>query len=183
MEDKKPEKKIAKRIVIKTPKPQVKKIGVVFVCTGNTCRSPQAEMICKSKLRKRKKASKFAVSSCGVSAYEGEVMSSYAEMVLKAGNVSVTKFASKTLSEKIIAKTDYFVCMTQSHKNAISMLKNVYTIAEISGFTDVSDPYGGTYNEYKEVYDYLDYVMDGVIDFIERDYEKNNPPHEADKKE
>lgn len=56
---------------------------ILFVCTGNTCRSPMAEALCQSLLKKKGLASEYDCSSAGVYAYEGDSASYEAISVLK----------------------------------------------------------------------------------------------------
>ncbi len=60
--------------------------------------------------------------------------------------------------------------MTESHKRALKGLEHpfIYTVAEITGGADVNDPYGGTLEEYRRMFDYLLYAMPEVEEFIRR---------------
>ncbi len=114
---------------------------IVFVCTGNTCRSPMAELILKSKLKEKGMAN-FRVSSAGISANNGSKISKNSALALKTIGIKSYNFKSKLLTENIINKADLVITMTDMHKAVLAEYKNVCTFAEISGLFDVPDPYG-----------------------------------------
>jgi len=150
-------------------KPKNKKISVVFVCTGNTCRSPVAERVFKSFLKKQGRLTEFKVSSVGLAAEVGSPMSRYAQEVLKHIKVSGVSHKAKALTDKMIKPTDYFICMTESHAHYIKAFGNVYTVGAITGAGDVSDPYGGDLESYQKMFEYLCYAMGDILKFIDND--------------
>jgi len=121
---------------------------ILFICTGNTCRSPMAEMIFKS-LQKGIK-----VSSAGLCA-EGGAMADMAVQTLKNNNCKATVFKSKQVNEKMLSESDMTICMTQTHKDALKGFENVYTLDELTGCGDISDPYGGNEEVYQKCFDEL----------------------------
>jgi len=154
-------------------KPKVKKIVVGFICTGNTCRSPVMEYVFKDLLRQKKKLSKYKVYSAGLSVSVGDGMAFYSSEVLGKNGIAVKAHSSKFLSHAHIKETDYFICMTQGHKNALSCLKDkkVFTVGEITGGADVIDPYGGTLSEYEKMYEHLAYSAEDILEFIMKNEE------------
>ena len=151
------------------PKPKLKKTVVGFICTGNTCRSPVAEYVFKDLLKKKKKLSKFKVYSAGLSVSIGDGMAFYSSDILKRNGITYKAHCSKFLSQEHINETDYLICMTQGHKHALSALKDkkVFTVGEITGGADVTDPYGGTLSDYEKMYQHLSYSAEEILDFIE----------------
>jgi len=143
-----------------------KKISVAFVCTGNTCRSPVAEKLFRKYLKQECKQQLFRVLSVGLAASPDCPMSILSQQVLKENKVMALAHKSKPINEKVISTTNYFICMTQGHKDWFGELENIYTIAEITGGTDVMDPFGGTIEEYKKMYDYLAYATPDILTFI-----------------
>ncbi len=117
---------------------------VLFICTGNTCRSPMAEGIFKELT---KNTPEIAVSSAGLMANDGECVSENAVIACMEYNADISKHIAKQLTMEILDSYDCFICMTDSHAQA---LLNV-GIPENAIYTlNVSDPYGGSLELYKE---------------------------------
>ena len=122
-------------------------IRVLFVCTGNTCRSPMAEIILKSKI-KNAGLKGVRVSSAGLSAVNGDKMSKNSFVALKKLGLTAYGFKSKALDVKTILKNDLIICMTENHKRARALYPNVYSVNDFTKLGDIPDPYGGDLNEY-----------------------------------
>lgn len=120
---------------------------ILFVCTGNTCRSPMAEIILKNKI-KAMGIQGVRVSSAGLNTSDGLKMSKNSFEALKLMGYKGYGFKSKQITIDIIKKSDIIICMTASHKHALCSIPNVYTIDEITGVGEIFDPYGGNINVY-----------------------------------
>ncbi len=139
---------------------------VLFVCTGNTCRSPMAEIILKSKL-KLAGVKGVRVSSAGTNAIAGDKISKNSHLALKQMGYKSYGFKSKSLTPMMLLKSDLIVCMSSSHKIGISSFPGVYSAGELIGF-DIADPYGGTLSTYietsRQIEDLCNYLLKKILD-------------------
>ena len=106
---------------------------ICFVCTGNTCRSPMAEIILKSKL-KLAGITDVRVTSAGLSATSGEKMNPKSRTALKLLGLKGYSFKAKNLNQKLLKGSDLIIYLAGE--------KNVYTMDELTGLGDILDPYG-----------------------------------------
>ncbi|MBM7585248.1 protein-tyrosine phosphatase [Bacillus pakistanensis] len=138
---------------------------ILFVCTGNTCRSPMAEALLKNK-----NASKFEVKSAGVFAKNGQPATNYTKEVLKENDI-IHEHVSRLLSLEDIEWATHIFTMTTGHKTTIG---NVFPQALDKTFTlkefvhdldeDVVDPFGGTVEVYRKTYRELDELICKLIE-------------------
>jgi protein-tyrosine phosphatase len=96
---------------------------IVFVCTGNTCRSPLAEALCKKMLAERLGCAPdalpehgFIVLSAGLAALAG----AGAALEARQLGADLSGHASRPLTTKLVAQADYLIVMTQSHQAALA---------------------------------------------------------------
>ena len=94
-------------------------MNILFVCTGNTCRSSMAEGILKF-LLKENNIENINVSSAGLSAFEGQRANEKAIDVLINKGIDIKTHRSRQLTEEIIKTSDLILTMTDSHKKLIT---------------------------------------------------------------
>ena len=149
---------------------------IVFVCTGNTCRSPMAEYLFKHILKKEKLRG-FKICSAGLEAAKGGLMNPYTAQVLAEHKVTVGKFTSTLVNEKLLKEAFAVICMTEDqadrlmdwrwnilHRAGEQEIENtVYAFQQFTGYS-VPDPYGREIDAYRYVYGLLEGGMYEIIE-------------------
>ncbi len=147
---------------------------VLFVCTGNICRSPLAEGLFREMVKNRPD---FKVSSAGVGAIFGQAPSLHSVEVLRPWGVDITGQRSQPLSEKLVAEATYIFAMTRGHLDNIQMFfpeaaEKTFLLREFQpgkpGALDVPDPIGQGLEAYLQCRDTIHAALPSVLNFIDQ---------------
>jgi protein-tyrosine-phosphatase len=158
----------------------VKKVSeiwkVVFVCQGNTCRSPMAEAIFRDLLKKNSLLDKVQTASFGVAAADGFSATTHAMEALKEYGISIDNHRSGSLTEENIAQAKLILAMTRPVKLAVKALVSeaegkVYTLGEYAGEpqTEISDPIGGSLADYRKCRDDIKGLLIKAVERLKRE--------------
>lgn len=137
--------------------------NIVFVCTGNTCRSCMAEGIFRAFSQQEKVLKEIAVYSRGIQAFDGEPASSHSVAALKKlWDIDISIHKAKMLSKADVEKAGLILTMTRQHRDFLRSAfpekkASVYTLKEYAypqlleegGPIDIADPYGMPYESYE----------------------------------
>lgn len=146
-------------------------VRVLFVCTGNTCRSPMAEAILRDRGLKS-----VEVRSAGVYAMDGQAASAHAQSVLRENEIA-QEHRSSLLTAQQVEWATHILSMTESHKHAIvrqfpEAEVKTFTLKEFAGIQlgrDVLDPYGGPIEIYRETFREINDSIEKMLERLERE--------------
>lgn len=138
---------------------EVAQITILFVCTGNTCRSPLAEIFTKFLLAQKYEigikdlpAFGFNIISCGIATYEGLPASNFAVESARRYNLDITNHRTRQINARMVAEADCIFCMSDEH---IEYVLKLYPEALIkvkklrADGKDINDPLASSYKEYE----------------------------------
>lgn len=150
---------------------------IMFICTGNICRSAMADWLMKKKLEE-KNMQNVEVCSSGIFAMKDDISTDEAIEVMEEYGVNLKQHRATPTQKSNIEQMDLVLCMTLSHKQTLinsypNMKEKIYTLKEYVGMSengiDIKDPWGYGLATYRFCTAEIDTALDKLIEKIQNE--------------
>ncbi len=156
-----------------------RKVQILFVCTGNICRSPMAEALLRQRIESAG-IPRVQVVSAGTHAVEGHPASYNAVIIAQQFGVDLTLHSSQPLTPWLIAHSDLILVMEKQHRDLIRSAEptaapRTFLLKEFAlppghnpGSSEIADPISGDEDLYLRVFTELDREIDRILPSLTR---------------
>ena len=144
-------------------------MNLLFVCSGNTCRSALAEALAR-KIAARRGIEDLSVSSAGTNAWDTATATDEALLVGMERGLDLSGHRARKLTPAIVSEADLIFVMTPGHLEPVKQMGGrgkAHVIDEYaSGVSDkgISDPFGGDLETYRQTADALEEELEKLFD-------------------
>ena len=158
---------------------------ILFICTGNICRSPMAEALFRRAAAGR---GEFRVLSAGLGAVDGQPPTVHSVTAMRERGIDISNQRSRMLTTDLLQEADYIFGMTRSHVDAIALLypqaaEKTFLLREFDDSLeefekDIPDPIGSAYMVYEHCRDQIEHGIASLLKFMEQ-HDILSAPHGA----
>ncbi len=149
-------------------------LNIVFVCTGNICRSPMAEGFMRYKFEEMGRHD-LTVSSMGIHGLNDYSATEYAQKVCEKDGFDISSHKAQSLVADALQKADFIFCMEPVHKKFVQtffpwLRKKVFLLGawpeKETRKSAIQDPMGGSYEKYQQVFALIKGHIERIIPLL-----------------
>lgn len=155
-----------------------KPVSVLFVCTGNICRSPTAEGLFREYARRAGIESSFLIDSAGTGGWhQGEAPDARSVMTAMKRGLDISGLRARQLLAKDYSDFDFMIAMDRTHlahmkqqcpAGAPASMSLLLSHIEKGGYVDVPDPYYGGQPDFDLTYDLIESGVTALLSDLNR---------------
>jgi RpiB/LacA/LacB family sugar-phosphate isomerase len=148
---------------------------ILFLCTGNVCRSPMAEGLFRHAVKGR---GEFRILSAGLGAIDGQAPTHHSVAAMRELGIDISRQKSNALTAEMVRSADLILGMTHSHVDTVMLLypmasEKTFLLREFDDTLepyekDISDPIGSPYGTYVECRDQIEQGIVTLLKFMEQ---------------